>query len=246
VIHGDGLDGMRSLEPESVDMVLTDLPSGETNARFDKPVNLPVFWTECSHCLKRSGVAAIMASSFRFAAEVYESQRGFFRYDLIWSKSTATGFFNAKRMPLRSHEFVLVFCLSKQFTYNPQMVETGVPIAKNSTRGRTHGENYGAQGSVSGISRAGATDRFPRSVWEINSLGVRHPERTHPQQKPEDLFRRLILTHTNPGELVVDPCAGSGTTERAAFATGRRSMCWDLEARFARRSGAQMRIGEQS
>jgi site-specific DNA-methyltransferase (adenine-specific) len=237
---------MLALERGSVDMVLCDLPSGETNARFDKPVSLPLFWTACSHCLKRSGTVAIMASSFRFAAEVYESQRKFFRYDLIWSKSTATGFFNSKKMPLRSHEFVLIFCLGKSFTYNPQMVETGVPIAKNSTRGRAHGENYGPKDNCAGISRVGATDRFPRSVWEINSLGVRHPERTHPQQKPEELFQRLILTHSNPGEIVVDPCAGSGTTERAAFSTGRRSLCWDIEERFARRPGAQMRIGEQT
>jgi DNA modification methylase len=51
VFLGDGLDGMLSLRPGSVDLVLTDLPSGETAAEFDNPVDLEKFFRASWHCL---------------------------------------------------------------------------------------------------------------------------------------------------------------------------------------------------
>lgn len=242
---GDGIKGMSELDAGSVDLVLCDLPSGETAAHFDKKVSLPDFWAASWHCLKPTGVTCLMASSFRFAAELLASQPKAFRYDMIWSKSIATGFLNAKLRPLRAHEFVLIF--SREVgTYNPQMDDGHEPIAPNKSRFRTHGDNYGGNLTDKGLSRAGATDRFPTSVLTDKCLGSQSPDRVHPQQKPDDLFRRLIRTYSNTGELVVDPCAGSGTTERAALAEGRRAICWDIQERFGARKGAQLLIGEQT
>lgn len=232
MIHGCGLEGMEHLAPGSVDMVLCDLPSGETAAAFDVPVDLTRFFALARRCLKLDGTMLLMASSFRFAAQLVDHGQDWYRYDMVWKKSIATGFMNTKHRPLRAHEFALVF-FRKQGTFNPQMVETGVPIHKNSTRGRVQSVNYGSQYSDAGIAREGATDRFPRSVLDTPCLGVRSPKRHHPQQKPDELFRSWIRTYTNPGELVIDPCAGSGTTERAATAEGRQSICWDIQERFA-------------
>lgn len=232
VILGDGLAGMRALREGCASMVMCDLPSGETQADFDTPVDLGAFFAASWHALKPDGVVVAMASSFRFAARVVDAGGKAFRYDLVWNKSTASGFLNAKRRPLRAHEFLLVFSRSGSFRYRPQMVETGVPISKASTPGRTHGANYGACITTTGMPRAGATDRYPRSIVDDKCLGNTHPDRTHPQQKPEALFRRMIRTHTRRGELVLDPCAGSGTTFRAATATGRDALCWDISPRF--------------
>jgi site-specific DNA-methyltransferase (adenine-specific) len=237
---------MLGLEPGSVDLVLCDLPSGETAAKFDVKVSLPDFWRASWQCLKPTGIVCVMASSFRFADEVYQSQSKAFRYDMVWSKSIATGFMNKDTRPLRAHEFILTFW-QHPGTYNIEMTETGVPIASNkrvNLAAGAHGENYGSAGGDAGLSRAGATDRFPRSVLDYPCLGVRHPDRVHPQQKPDDLFRRLIRMYSNPGELCVDPCAGSGTTERAALAEGRRAICWDIQERFGKRKGEQLLIGQ--
>lgn len=239
--HGDGIQGMLGLEPGSVDLVLCDLPSGETAAKFDIKVSLPDFWRASWQCLKLTGIVCVMASSFRFADEVYQSQAKAFRYDMVWSKNTASGFLNAKKRPLRSHEFVLVFS-RESGTYNIEMVETGVPIASNTCGKKPKSENYGHM--VSGLSRAGATDRYPFSVILADVVHVNDSNRVHPQQKPDDLFRRLIRMYSNPGELCVDPCAGSGTTERAALAEGRRAICWDIQERFGKRKGEQLLIGQ--
>lgn len=231
---GDGLEGMDRLTPGSVSLVLTDLPSGETRAPFDQKVDTAKFFAVCRRALKPNGTLIVMASSFRFAAELYDHGRDWFRYDLVWNKSIAVGFLNAGVAPIRDHEFILVFCRGAA-PYNVQMIETGIPIRKNSTKGRSHGANYGKLTGVSGLSRAGATDRFMRSVLQNKSVGAKNPIRVHPQQKPDDLFRLLVRAYSGPGDLVVDPCCGSGTTDRSAEAEGRRSLCWDLRT-FGKRS----------
>jgi site-specific DNA-methyltransferase (adenine-specific) len=252
---GDGLRGLASLKAGSVGLVLSDLPSGETNAKFDRKIagpDLPVFWSRVWRALKRGGNVVLFASSLPFAAEVIASQREHYRYDLVWSKSIKTGFLNAKHRPLRSHEFVLVFHRGRG-TYNVQMQDSTVPVSSNGVKGSKGSENYGTKrlrpiqvntrsGKLSenydvasfakGKSRVGATDRFPSSVLHFNSIGVRHPDRRHPQQKPEDLLRYLVRTYSNEHELVVDPFAGSGSTGVAAIAESRRFAGWDSDPRF--------------
>ena len=229
---GDGLVGLERLPQGCVDLVLSDLPSGATEAEFDVKPDFDRFWGAAWSALKPSGNVVVMASSMLFAIECIQSQPKAFRYDLVWNKDKSTGFLNSKTRPLRSHEFILVF-FGEQGTFNPQMVETGIAICKNSTPGRSHGENYGKIDTRKGLARKGATDRYPRSVLEYECLSVQHPTRTHPQQKPNDLFRDLVRSYSNAGDLVVDPYAGSGTTLRAAADEGRRAVGWEIQERFA-------------
>ncbi len=227
---GDGIEGLCSLEGGSVSLLLSDLPSGETQAEFDTPPDLERFWAAAWHALKPDGVAVLMASSFRFAARVIESQSARFRYDLIWRKSLATGHLNAKHRPLRAHEFLLVFARTTS-TYRPQMTSGHTPM--HAMTQRNAGENYGATNKAI-PSNAGATDRYPISVLEFASVGTSSKERTHPQQKPEPLLRWCVRTYSNSDELIVDPYAGSGSAGRAAFAEGRRFIGWDSSPRFGR------------
>jgi len=73
----------------------------------------------------------------------------------------------------------------------------------------------------------------PRDVFEIPVLCNGTAEKTyHPTQKPTDLIRRLLLASSRPGQLVVDPFAGSGTTAVVAEELGRRWLCGDSDARY--------------
>lgn len=78
-------------------------------------------------------------------------------------------------------------------------------------------------------------DRKQSTVWDAASPiaayaggqdDVRSP---HPTQKPVALFERPILNHTDPGEIVYDPFAGSGTSLIAAEATGRRALVMEID-----------------
>lgn len=235
VVRQDGLAGLRSLARGSVGLVLSDLPSGETRAAFDRSPSFPDFWSAVWRALRDDGAAVLMASRIQFALSLIESQPDAFRYDLIWHKSIAGGFLNARHRPLRAHEFVLVFSRS-QSTYNPQMRQ-GVWPMHAAKRRRSTGENYGA--CVGGQTRTGATDRYPWSVLTFASLGQRDARRKHPQQKPVDLLRWCVRTYSNPGELVVDPYAGSGASGEAAKLEGRRFFGWDTDPRFGTESAAE-------
>lgn len=229
VLFGDGIQGLRSLAAGSVGLVLSDLPSGETRASFDHKADLVNLWPAVWHALRPTGIVIFMASSLAFAADVRASQVDAYRYDRIWKKTLATGHLNAKRRPLRVHEFVLIFWRSDG-VYVPQMTTGHGPIHK--AHRTSHGENYGAFSRATD-SRAGATDRYPTSVLNFASVGTSSKARIHPQQKPVDLLRDLILTYSNPCDLVVDPYAGSGSTGVAAEQCGRQFVGWDNCSRFA-------------
>jgi site-specific DNA-methyltransferase (adenine-specific) len=236
VQFGCGIAGMLSLDPGSASLVLVDLPSGETSAEFDKPVDLPSFWSAAWHALAPAGQIVVVASSIRFAAALIASQPEHFRYDLVWEKSLAVGFLSAAHRPLRAHEFILLF--SREVgTYNPVMLDGFVPISRNnrdvlprSTEKTT--ESYGGSKAKRGMARAGATDRFPRSVLHFGSVPTKSTARSHPHQKPEQLLSYLVRQYSNPGDHVLDPCAGSGSTGLAAQSCGRRFLGWDISPRF--------------
>lgn len=232
VTLGDGINGLWSLEDGTVDLILCDPPSSETQAKFDVKLDLQSFWNAAWGSLKPSGTVVLLASSLRFASEII-GMSVYFRYDLIWSKSVATGFLNAKERPLRAHEFILVFHRPRKSAFNgpayhPQMVEGASPI--HAARRLSTGENYGEV--APSRSRAGATDRWPTSVMEFGCVGTSDKKRIHPQQKPEAMLRWLVRTYSNLDDLVVDPFAGSGSTGNAAIAEGRRFLGWDSDPRF--------------
>jgi site-specific DNA-methyltransferase (adenine-specific) len=228
----DAIDGLLSLDKGSVDLILSDLPSGETAAEFDRKPNLRMLWHAVWHALKPTGICCFMASSFAFAGELSRSTP-YYRYDMIWHKTLAGGFLNAHSRPLRNHEFILLFW-QQEGTYVPQMREGFDPITSYANKHLS--ENYStAPSDRPSQSRAGATDRYPVSVLSFPSVPTRAENRSHPQQKPESLLRHLICSYSEPGDLVVDPYAGSGSTLRAAFQESRRARGFDTSPRFAPR-----------
>ena len=69
----------------------------------------------------------------------------------------------------------------------------------------------------------------PEDVWDMPNVKSNHPEKTdHPCQFPIGLIQRLILSMTNPGDLVIDPYMGVGTTAVAALLTQRRAAGADI------------------
>lgn len=100
--YGDGVAALGLLR--DVAFVIADLPSGETRATCDV-LDLPSLWESVDKALNPDGVVVCFASSLRFAATVVASQPTWFRYELIWEKGRASGFLNAKRRPLRAHEY---------------------------------------------------------------------------------------------------------------------------------------------
>ena len=144
-----------------------------------------------------------------------------FRSEWVWGKSNGGGFLNANRQQLKRHENIVVFS-EKQTLYNPQKT-TGKPYTRQSSLA---GETTQDQ-SVAGYVTVSDGSRFPTSILNFsNQTGL------HPTQKPVPLFEYLIKTYTNEGALVLDNCAGSGTTGIAALNTSRNYLCIEKEEKY--------------
>lgn len=226
---GDCLEVMAGIPDGSVDMILADLPYGATRNRWDSMIPLEPLWAHYKRIVKPKGAIALTAQS-PFDKVLGCSNLAWLRHEWVWVKAGPTGHLNANRAPLKAHELVLIFA-SGLGIYNPQMGK-GHSYAK--ARGR-HGTNYGKGSSEQGFTFNHGT-RYPTSVLQVPHDAARyggHAERTvHPTQKPVALFAYLIRTYTNPGDMVLDSCAGSGTTGVACQQEGRRCILIEKDANY--------------
>ncbi|CEN26151.1 DNA-methyltransferase [Paraclostridium sordellii] len=213
VIEGDCLEVMKDIPDKSIDMILCDLPYGTTQNKWDSVIPLDKLWKQYKRIIKDNG-AIVLTSQGVFTAELILSNKSQFKYKLVWEKSKATNFLNAKKQPLRKYEDICVF-YKKQPVYNPQMKE-GEPYNKGVRKNQLTG-SYGEFNPV-----------------EVKSEGLRYPNDIvyfktaesegkvyHSTQKPVELGRYLIKTYTNPGDVVLDNTCGSGSFLVAALLEDR-------------------------
>lgn len=227
IIQGDCFEVMPRIETGSVDLIICDLPYGITQNEWDKPLDLARLWSEYERVIKENG-AIILTAAQPFTSQLVMSNPRLFRYEIIWQKNKTTGFLNAKKMPLRAHESILVF-YKKLPTYNPQKT-TGHKPVNSYTKRTSDGSNYGE--TKAGITGGGQTDRYPTTVLQVPVVNNDSREKIHPTQKPVELLEYLIKTFSNPGDLVLDNCAGSGSTGEAAKRTGRDFILIEKEAEY--------------
>ena len=214
LFEGDCLEILKQIPAASVDMVLCDLPYGTTQNQWDSVIDLESLWGEYRRIVKPNG-AVVLTSHGVFTAKLILSNTEWFKYKLVWEKSRATNFLNAKKQPLRKHEDICVF-YRKQPTYNPQM-GTGVPFDKGV---RKH-QNTGSYGDFLPRHVKSDGERYPTDVIYFKTSESEGPV-WHPTQKPVALGQYLIRTYTNPGDVVLDNAFGSGSFLVAAAKEGRR------------------------
>lgn len=214
--NADCFDAMKEMPDGCVDMILCDLPYGTTGNKWDTVIPFERLWAEYARLCKPEAMIVLTAAQ-PFSGALVMSNPSLFKHEWIWVKNKATGHLNAKRKPMRLHEDVLVFGGK---TYNPQGL---VPYGKNVKRGN-NGTNFGE----SGTENFQEFTNYPRSLLSFDC----EKKVVHPTQKPVALFEYLIQTYSNEGELVLDNCAGSGTTAVAAKSTNRRWVCIEKDAGY--------------
>lgn len=233
IYNEDCLSILRQFPDKSVDMLLQDPPYGTTKLEWDRAPDLSEMWPEWLRVIKDNG-AMVFTASQPFTTDLINSQRKLFRYEIIWEKTMPNGFLDANRKPLKCHENILIF-YKKQPVYNPQktMADT------NSIRYKRRGGELGGHYNKFGTQDAGTADkkRHPISVirfsnWNGAIFGDTTKAVKHPTQKPVDLFRWLIRTYTNEGDLVFDGYSGSGTTAMASIMEGRKFICTEVNEKY--------------
>ena len=207
---------MRFLPGASVDLVLCDLPYGTTQNPWDSTLSMEALWAHYRRILTPRGVVALMSHS-RFTAQVILSNKEWFKYKLVWVKSKATNFLNAKKQPLRKHEDICIF-YRQQPPYSPQMF-----AGHAYDKGTRKNQLTGCYGDFRPARVQSEGSRYPTDVIYFPTAEAEGPV-WHPTQKPVELGRYLVRTYTLREAVVLDHCFGSGSFLVAAAMEGRHSV----------------------
>jgi site-specific DNA-methyltransferase (adenine-specific) len=239
--RGDALPWLRSLDANSVDLVVADPPYGGNAVHWDKFKSLDDYaiwceaWIDESHrVLKDGGSCFICGWSENLAYLKVLGDKYFARCRwLVW-------FYRNKQAAWRTdwgraHESILHFRKGAKFTFNQDAVRT--PYNRHTMNYPDHTQ---AATSVFGAQNGGKSGHVwqphplgakPKDVLEISILNNGMKERTpHPTQKPEELIRRLVMACSDRGDLVIDPFVGSGTLAVVCEKLERRWEAVDLDA----------------
>lgn len=245
LVRGCGIEWLESAPPGSVDLVFADPPYGIGKGEWDRFGSLEGYvawsrhWIAAAHAaLSPRGTLYVMGFS-EILAHVLAAVSGEWagaRW-LVWHYRNKA---NLRDDWGRSHESAIHLRKSKDFTFNvdPVRIPYNGHTTKYPARRQAATSQYGSGGREWAPHPLGAK---PRDVIEVPVLANGTPEKTeHPTQKPLELVRRFVLASSNPGDLVVDPFAGSGTTAVVAEALGRRWTACETNAGFYRIAKARL------
>ena len=225
---GDAIVWLRSLPDASVDLIFADPPYNIKKAEWDTfesqqaYVEWSLQWIEqAARVLKKTGTLYVCGFS-EILADIKLPAMKFFRGCrwLVWHYKNKA---NLSKDWGRSHESILHFRKSKTFTMNVDDVR--IPYGNHTLKYPDHPQaetsQYGK--GKQHVWQPHPRGAKPRDVFELPTINNSMSETTlHPTQKPEELVRKLVLASSNPGDLVIDPFLGSGTTAVVAQQLGRK------------------------
>jgi len=235
----DCIQTMKRIEDGTVDLILTDPPYNTTACEWEYDVDLNALWIEWQRILKPTGVIVVFADE-PFTSRLITSKLDWFKIRITWDKMTASGFLNAKKMPLKQTEDAVIFSGVKNgnYTYNPILKDKPKhnirPIGNRKPVGKT---TYGSHnGKYS--DDYDPTKNYPTNLLSImakqdecNSLN-----RWHPTQKPTELMQWFVKTFSNKSELVFDGYSGSGTTAIACEIENRNFIGSELNEDYFKKA----------
>lgn len=226
LMQGNCLELMKEIPDGSVDLVLTDPPYGTTACKWDSVIPFEPMWTQLKRVTVRNG-AIVLFSSQPFTSALTMSNVDMFKYEWVWDKKMSVGFLNAKKLPLRRHENILVFG-SGVVPYYPQMRKG--EMRNKSPKRKSDNYDGRAYGKISHKGDNFNDQYYPTSIIEESNANRKN--RVHPTQKPVPLLEYLIKTYTNEGETVLDFTMGSGTTGVAAKNLNRNFIGIELDEEY--------------
>jgi len=256
-LKGDCLEVMKTLPNKSIDCFICDLPYGclttplaSTQAgwrkekeegkiptlkrlngcAWDIKINLDLFWEQIKRLAKNDHTPVLFFCTTKFGSDLLNSNPSWFRYDLVWSKPSGTGFLSANKMPLRSHEMIYVF--SKKGAYYKRIDIEGDFKGSKAT-GSVGGSVYDCSNKQrkQPIKREG-TKEGVRCVKSVIEIANKKGKGNHPTQKPAELYEWLLKRYCPEGGTMLDPTAGSFTSCFTANKLGIKSIGIEKDDKF--------------
>jgi len=229
IIHNEdciGEKGMCIIPDKCIDMILCDLPYGTTACSWDTIIPFEPLWKQYKRIIRDGGAIALTASQ-PFTSKLVMSNLKMFKYEWIWEKEKGGNFANCKYQPMKIHENIIVFG-RKKLNFFPIM-------EKRPEKNRRKNKPRIAKSNITGTkwfkekSFGDRPIKYPTSIKFYNTV---RKDFFHPTQKPVALFRYLIKTYTNEGNIVLDNCIGSGTTAVACKQLGRHYIGFEISEKY--------------
>lgn len=220
LINANMFDELPHIEAKSIDLILLDLPYGQTECEWDKKVDLENLWRELKRIAKPT-TAFIFFCTTRFGYELIKSNEKMFRYELVWNKQKSCGFLNARKQPMRMHEMIYVF-YNKLPTYNIQ--EHHSIVKEYNTDNIKEKNIYGEKID----KRAYWYPQLPTSILSFKCS----QNRKHPTEKPIELYDWIIKYYSLEGDNVLDVCYGSANSARACKSLNRNYIGFELNTKY--------------
>jgi len=245
--RGDSIEWLKTLPSESIDMIFADPPYNIKKTDWDnfesqeEYIKFSMQWIEqAARIVKPTGTvfvcgfSEILADLKHPAAKYFKSCRW-----IVWHYKNKA---NLGKDWGRSHESILHFRKTKNFTFNIDSIR--IPYNEHTLKYPNHPQ---AESSQYGNGKNG------NHIWEPNPFGAKpkdvleipqdiievpttcngmHEKTPHPTQKPEELLRKLILASSNAGDVILDPFCGSGTTPVCAEQLRRKWMACDMSPEY--------------
>lgn len=239
---GDWLPWLASLETGAADLIFADPPYNVKKADWDEfeshdqYIEWSTKWIkEAARVLKKDGTLFVCNFS-EILADVKVAAMPFFKGCrwIVWHYKNKA---NLGTDWGRSHESIVHFRKSRVFQLN--LDDVRIPYGAHTLKYPVHPQAQTSQ--YGGNGKAKEREHWtphpkgakPKDVMDIPTTCNGMNEKTpHPTQKPEELIRRLVLAASGPGDLVVDPFSGAGTTAVVCEQLGRRWMACDCNATY--------------
>ncbi|HLF26795.1 MAG TPA: site-specific DNA-methyltransferase [Anaerolineae bacterium] len=250
---GDAVSWLRSLESASVDLIFADPPYNIKKAEWDTfesqqdYVNWSLEWIEqAARVLKSTGTLYICGFS-EILADLKLPASRFFRGCrwLVWHYKNKA---NLGSDWGRSHESMLHFRKSKRFTFNTD--EVRIPYGNHTLKYPEHPQAETSQYGKSTTDKNRLWQPHPKGAKPKDVLEIpttcngMHEKTPHPTQKPEELLRKIVLASSSPGDLIIDPFLGSGTTVVAAEQLKRKWKGCDLSLEYCQWAARRVELVE--
>jgi len=235
--NADCLNILSELPDNSIDMVFCDLPYGTTACKWDAIIPFDKMWEQLNRIVKDNG-AMVFTASQPFTSKLVCSNIKNFKCEWIYKKRCASNFAQAKYMPMKEHESVLVFSNGKSNYYpiKEQRQGSGKERAKYKYSDKSRHQCGEFVGNINGEydkeNDSGNDElRYPSSVQEFNNRAS-GDRGHHPTQKPVALCEYFIQTYSKENDTVLDFTMGSGTTGVACKNLNRNFIGIELDEKY--------------
>ena len=204
--------------------------------KWDVMIPFDKLWEQYNRICK-DNAAVLLFGVEPFTSLIVTSNLANYRQKLTWLKKIPTNVMNAKKQFMNWTEDIIVF-YRKLPVFHPQMVFTNhKPVKQIYSKVNISGKGvFGKNGQKETYTSYNNGYVYPKSVIQVDEITKGYLNKNkkyyHPTQKPVDLIRYLIRTYSNPGDIVLDNCMGSGTTAIAAMREQRNFIGFELDPDF--------------